>query len=74
MITNRYGFSLNSGFTKIWSPPDLPLLYIGVTFEPIMQSQDPVEPWKGEVWWKGGKTPPTTQGLLESEMETSGSP
>ena len=25
MITTRHGFSLNSGFTKIWSPPDLPL-------------------------------------------------
>ena len=26
MITTKHGFSLNSGFTKIWSPPDLPLL------------------------------------------------
>ena len=25
MITTKHGFSLNSGFTKIWSQPDLPL-------------------------------------------------
>ena len=25
MITTRHGFSLNPGFTRIWSPPDLPL-------------------------------------------------
>ena len=25
-MVNIHGFSLESGFTKIWSPPDLPLL------------------------------------------------
>ena len=31
MITTKHGFSLNSGFTKIWSPPNLPLLEMSIS-------------------------------------------
>ena len=31
MITTKHGFSLNSGFTKIWSPPNLPLFNFKVS-------------------------------------------
>ena len=44
MITTRHGFSLNSGFTKIWSPPVLPLpIFQSVNHSCIINLEDVID-------------------------------